>query len=105
MALRNKQTSRVVLLLGATAIVALTLWSSGRIARTLRTEEQRKVELWSEAIVQRAELVRYTDALFASLRTEERDKADLMGEAYRICLLYTSPSPRDYAASRMPSSA
>ena len=24
---------------------------------------------------------------------------------YRICLLYTSPSPRDYAASRMPSSA
>ena len=26
------------------------------------------------------------------------------GHAY-LCLLYTSPSPRDYAASRMPSSA
>ena len=25
--------------------------------------------------------------------------------AYNTCLLYTSPSPRDYAASRMPSSA
>ena len=24
---------------------------------------------------------------------------------FRLCLLYTSPSPRDYAASRMPSSA
>ena len=24
---------------------------------------------------------------------------------YHSCLLYTSPSPRDYAASRMPSSA
>ena len=24
---------------------------------------------------------------------------------YDVCLLYTSPSPRDYAASRMPSSA
>ena len=24
---------------------------------------------------------------------------------YELCLLYTSPSPRDYAASRMPSSA
>ena len=24
---------------------------------------------------------------------------------FRDCLLYTSPSPRDYAASRMPSSA
>ena len=29
----------------------------------------------------------------------------VMVQAYRICLLYTSPSPRDYAASRMPSSA
>ena len=28
--------------------------------------------------------MRYTDALFASLREEERNKADLMGEAYRI---------------------
>ena len=27
------------------------------------------------------------------------------GFLYGICLLYTSPSPRDYAASRMPSSA
>ena len=29
----------------------------------------------------------------------------LATEGYRVCLLYTSPSPRDYAASRMPSSA
>ena len=27
------------------------------------------------------------------------------GARIRSCLLYTSPSPRDYAASRMPSSA
>ena len=26
-------------------------------------------------------------------------------EKYRICLLYTSPSPRDLSTSRMPSSA
>ena len=29
----------------------------------------------------------------------------LIGGKVTICLLYTSPSPRDYAASRMPSSA
>ena len=28
-----------------------------------------------------------------------------VGPVRRLCLLYTSPSPRDYAASRMPSSA
>ena len=27
------------------------------------------------------------------------------GDQFSDCLLYTSPSPRDYAASRMPSSA
>ena len=30
---------------------------------------------------------------------------DLYIYNYKTCLLYTSPSPRDYAASRMPSSA
>ena len=31
-------------------------------------------------------------------------QADLLG-LYRVCLLYTSPSPRDLSTSRMPSSA
>ena len=37
----------------------------------------------------------------------EREDIDviLTGRQDVICLLYTSPSPRDYAASRMPSSA
>ena len=30
---------------------------------------------------------------------------DIQAGEYVFCLLYTSPSPRDYAASRMPSSA
>ena len=30
---------------------------------------------------------------------------DLVGEMRDICLLYTSPSPRDLSTSRMPSSA
>ena len=48
-------------------------------------------------------------------RTEEQKQNGekwerLHSEQYQIvqtrdCLLYTSPSPRDYAASRMPSSA
>ena len=33
------------------------------------------------------------------------EKADLLREQIRICLLYTSPSPRDRQKSRMPSSA
>ena len=38
------------------------------------------------------------------LYTDENPK-DTVRIKYATCLLYTSPSPRDYAASRMPSSA
>ena len=47
--------------------------------------------------------------LFDEMRydREGNEKPDfvLNKTQYRNCLLYTSPSPRDYAASRMPSSA
>ena len=36
---------------------------------------------------------------------EKRANTDEFNLMYYNCLLYTSPSPRDYAASRMPSSA
>ena len=42
-------------------------------------------------------------ALLGSHR-QETDTASLVAQAY-ICLLYTSPSPRDLSTSRMPSSA
>ena len=35
----------------------------------------------------------------------EKAPAMQVADYSRVCLLYTSPSPRDYAASRMPSSA
>ena len=34
-----------------------------------------------------------------------KPRRDIKIVAINACLLYTSPSPRDYAASRMPSSA
>ena len=37
-----------------------------------------------------------------SVSIQSKDEIPL---GHKICLLYTSPSPRDYAASRMPSSA
>ena len=47
-------------------------------------------------------------AIKAGVSPSERLDEIIKDEYYRInriCLLYTSPSPRDYAASRMPSSA
>lgn len=68
----------------ALVIVIITLWYSNHIADKIRVEERQKVELWSEAIKRRAELVNFTQQLFEQLRTEERKKADLLGNAYNI---------------------
>ena len=43
-----------------------------------------------------------------STKEDEEDRVVYVIDLFKcknICLLYTSPSPRDYAASRMPSSA
>ena len=52
------------------------------------------------------------DTLKVTIRITEGDKSRLqafegmcIARKNNSCLLYTSPSPRDYAASRMPSSA
>ena len=73
-----------LLFLAATAIVAVTMWYTQHLAGIIRAEEQRKVELWVQAVKQRAELVSYTQKLFEDLSREERKKADRLGDAYRI---------------------
>lgn len=80
----NKQRWKVVLLLLATTIVGITLWYSNHIAGKIRDEEHKKIELWSEAIKRRAELVNFTQNLFDQLKDEENKKAKLLGSAYNI---------------------
>ena len=45
-------------------------------------------------------VVRASTIIFKSMKDIRKTQAKAIN-----CLLYTSPSPRDYAASRMPSSA
>ena len=50
------------------------------------------------------------DNLYANFKRQleihnKKQLAEVGRNSFTDCLLYTSPSPRDYAASRMPSSA
>ncbi|HEY8403676.1 MAG TPA: HAMP domain-containing sensor histidine kinase [Flavobacteriales bacterium] len=80
----NKQRWKIALMILALAIVGITLWYSNHIAERIRNEERQKVELWSEAIKRRAELVNFTQNLFDQLKSEENKKAKLLGSAYNI---------------------
>jgi len=77
----QKQRWKFVLLTSAVLIVVASLWYSNLIVTNVREDEHRKVELWSQAIEQRALLVNYTTTLFNSLRNEERKRMDTWAKA------------------------
>lgn len=79
----RKQRWKLLLALAALGIVGASLWYSSRMVERVRTEERRKVQLWAEAVRNRAELVNYTDSLFRRLREEERKKVELLADAMR----------------------
>ncbi|MFN0032223.1 MAG: sensor histidine kinase [Flavobacteriales bacterium] len=80
----KKQRWKIFLLLIAAVIVGITLWYSNHIAESIRIEERKKIDLWSEAIIRKAQLVNFTERLFDQLKTEESKKAELLGNAYNI---------------------
>lgn len=77
----QKQRWKLLLLSAAVIIVAVSLWYSNLIVSNVREDERNKVELWSQAIEQRAHLVNYTNVLFNNLRNEERKKMDTWARA------------------------
>ena len=82
--MKGRSVKSMLLVAAAAAIVLVTLGYSQHLASIIRQEEQRKVELWVEAVKQRAELVTYTQKLFEELGGEEKKKADRLADAYRL---------------------
>ena len=57
------------------------------------------------APIQRAIMNLDTETGISIMKINEELDSGPVSNTYKICLLYTSPSPRDFEASRMPSSA
>lgn len=69
------------MILLAMLIVGGSFWYTYQLVRRVASEERKKVQLWANAIQEKAKLVNYTTKLFQSLSTEERKKAELWVEA------------------------
>lgn len=80
----KKQRWKIFLLVVATVIVGITLWYSNYIASQIEQEEREQIELWSDAVKKRAQLVGFTERLFEQLRSQERNQADLIVKGYEI---------------------
>ena len=76
-------------------------------------ESPNECAAWNDAILAMGSERVYMDIVMETRRTVQLNPKkielppldSLTGDKFRICLLYTSPSPRDLSTSRMPSSA
>ena len=64
------------------------------------------VDLYNNKLIYKdKKLVNWDTKLQTAISDLEVNQKDVQSQLYYICLLYTSPSPRDRQKSRMPSSA
>jgi len=77
----KKQQWKLLLAGVAVIIIIASLWYTNIIVQKIAAEERNKVQLWAEAIQNKASLVSYTRELFSKLSNEERNKIELWAEA------------------------
>ena len=77
----KKQRWKLLLAGAAILIIVASLWYTNVLVKKIETEERKKVQLWAEAIQNKASLVNYTGDLFQTISDEERNKIELWAEA------------------------
>lgn len=68
----------------AVVIVAASLWYTQLLVQDIAREERMNIQIWADAINQKAALVNYTEEFFKQLQDEERKKAEQLADAFRI---------------------
>jgi two-component sensor histidine kinase len=71
----------------ALIIVAASLYYTNILVNEIRKDERKNVQIWADAIYQKADLVNYTNKLFDQLKIEERKRVSIVAEAQRRILI------------------
>ena len=77
----NKSRWKWLLFSSATIIFILLMLYSNSLIKKIAEEERRKVNVWADAIVYKAELVNHTDLFFEQIRREEKKRASFLAQA------------------------
>jgi anti-sigma regulatory factor (Ser/Thr protein kinase) len=72
---------KILLLIGATGIIAFSLFYTQGLVNKLKKDEKDRINLWAQAIQKKAALVKFTTEIIAQTNEEERKKAELYAEA------------------------
>jgi len=86
----RKKRWKMILVVTAVFIVAASLYYTNILVREIRKDERKNVEIWAEAIHQKADLVNFTNNLFEQIKDEERKRVSIVAEAQRRIIKATS---------------
>ncbi len=82
----QKSKWKLWLMLFAAVIVGLSLWYNSIIASRIASSEKNQVQIWAQAVRQRARLLERQNELFERLAEEERRKVQLYADAIHRAL-------------------
>lgn len=77
---KKQQWKKILILIGL-VIIGVIFYITTLLVSNVKTAELEKIQLWSEAIKKKAELVRLTNAAFDELAENERNKVKLWARA------------------------
>lgn len=86
----RKRRWKLILFATAVIIVGASLYYTNILVNEIRKDERKNVQIWADAIHQKADLVNYTNNLFEQLKNEERKRVSIVAEAQRRILTATS---------------
>jgi len=77
----KKRRWKLFLFICAVLIVTASIWYTNILVRKIAADERQNIRVWAEAVQERANLVKYTEDFFESIKVEERRKVELLAEA------------------------
>jgi len=86
----RKRRWKLFLFAFALVIVGASLYYTSILVNEIRKDERKNVEIWADAIHQKADLVNFTNDLFEKIKDEERKRVSIVAEAQRRIFNATS---------------
>ena len=86
----KKKRWKLILFVVAMLIIAGSLYYTSILVNEIRKDERRNVEIWADAIHQKADLVNFTNDLFEQIKDEERKRVSIVAEAQRRIIKATA---------------
>ena len=95
----RKKRWKLFLFAFAVLIVAASLYYTSILVAEIRKDERKNMEVWAEAIHQKADLVNFTNNLFEQIKNEERKRVSIVAEAQRRIIKATSNEDLNFPSS------